>query len=79
MNEVFTEKRLIEKIDELAQQVENEIIYQIERFNALSSYGTWQENIEELKQLISVRRELTFEHLQEVFSLDESTMAVLFD
>jgi len=79
VNDVFVQDRLDALIDELAGQIDKEIIYQIERYRYPSSYEKWQGNIEELKQIISTRRGLAAAHLQEVFNLDDDVMDALFN
>ncbi|MBN2878715.1 MAG: lamin tail domain-containing protein [Clostridia bacterium] len=78
MNEVFTQERLESLIDELAAQIENEMVYHIGRYYSPISYEKWQQNIEALKQTIATRRDISLEQLQEVFELDDGTMEELF-
>jgi len=78
LNEVFTEEKLISKIDELAGQIENEIMHQIQRFHAPYTYERWQGNIEEMKELVLIRRDLSVEHLGIIFELSDSEVDDLF-
>ena len=79
LNEVFAQGRLNTLVDELAGQIDNEIIYHIARYHSPVSHEKWQENIEELKQTIATRRELSLEHLKEVFNLDDDVIDTLFN
>ncbi|MEX1377968.1 MAG: lamin tail domain-containing protein [Eubacteriales bacterium] len=78
LNNVFTEEKLFAKIDELAHMIDSEIYYQDERFNTPSSYEVWRANIEEIKEIIILRRKLSVEHLQQVFGISDEEIEEMF-
>ena len=79
LNEVFTKEKIVQLINELANQIDNEISYQDARFNTPSSYEKWRENIEEMKEIAIGRRYISIEHLKIMFNLDDEKIKELFD
>jgi len=77
MNTTFHPDRLVAILDEMAAQIDEEMVRQCSRWGAIS-YKNWQKNINNLRTMLRNRWTLAKEDLQQTFDLTNAEMAQLF-
>jgi hypothetical protein len=77
MHTVFMPDRMIAILEEMAAQIDEEMVRQCDRWGAMS-YSKWQKNITNLKTIIQKRWEYSKGDLKETFNLSNEYMAELF-
>lgn len=77
MNTTFHPDRLVAILDEMAAQIDEEMVLQCSRWGAIS-YKNWQKNIKNLRTMLRTRWTLAKEDLQQTFDLTDAEMARLF-
>ncbi len=78
LSEVFTEEYLLTELELLESEIQNEITYQIDRWNRPKSFEYWQDSFLYLKNGVIKRRYDVVEELQEYFGLSVEEIGELF-
>lgn len=75
---IFTEEYLLGEINAQKAEIENEMVYHLQRWTSPSSYEKWERNVEKLKIYMIKRRNDVVIELQEYFKLDDAAIQELF-
>jgi hypothetical protein len=74
----FDPDRLCALVDEMAAEIRTEMPRHVERFGKPASTQSWENKVDQLKQMLREKSELTKKHLKSTFNLSDAKMAELF-
>lgn len=78
LNNIFTEEYFTTNLDLVTNEINNEMIYQVDRWRVTGSMDSWEKSMNIFREGLIERRYETVENLKEYFNLDDTTVDELF-